>query len=206
VTIPCTLILIVHMVPTSKLAAAAAQGPLDGGAIGGLRMQLIGDSASAVFVLLVMTALSMYKPRGQTAFGAARARTQAARHRTAELDQRVAMGRCRARRGVYCGAPYRQRDGSRFALTLRRVLSSNMPAPSQWLSAVSDPASWKRRCAARSQGKQRWSCLNPDQPSTGAGCGRVIDSHRQSCELPSTQARRPGLQINPQIRNPPAYP
>jgi len=79
VTIPCTLILIVHMVPTSKLAAAAAQGALDGGAMGGLRLQLIGDSAAAVFVLLVMTALSMYKPRGQTTFGAARARAQAAR-------------------------------------------------------------------------------------------------------------------------------
>ena len=79
VTIPCTLILLVHMVPTSKLAAAAAQGALDGGAMSGLRMQLIGDSAAAVFVLLVMTGLSMYKPRGLTAYGAARANTQAAR-------------------------------------------------------------------------------------------------------------------------------
>lgn len=79
VTIPCTVILIVHMVPTGKLAAAAAHGALEGGALSGLRMQLIGDSAAAVFVLLVMTGLSMYKPRGLTAIGVARARTQAAR-------------------------------------------------------------------------------------------------------------------------------
>ena len=79
VTIPCTLILLVHMVPTSKLAAAAAQGTLDSPAMGGLKMQMIGDSAAAVFVLLVLTALSMYKPRGLTAFGKARANTNTAR-------------------------------------------------------------------------------------------------------------------------------
>lgn len=120
VTIPCTLILIVHMLPTSKLAAAAAQGTLDGRAMGGLRMQLIGDSAAAVFVLLVLTALSMYKPRGLTAFGAARANTNAARSAGKPVWISVLRGTVIVLGAAFCGGPLdQQRDGWPWpALTL----------------------------------------------------------------------------------------
>lgn len=67
VTLPCTVILLLHMLPTTRLAAAAAQGQLDGAGLHDLRVQLVADSAVAVAALLFTTVLAIYKPRGTTA-------------------------------------------------------------------------------------------------------------------------------------------
>jgi len=66
VTLPCTAILLLHMLPTTKLAAAAFQGELTAGAMHDLRVQLIADSAVAIVALLFTTVLAVYKPGGQT--------------------------------------------------------------------------------------------------------------------------------------------
>lgn len=66
VTLPCTAILLLHMLPTSQLAAAAMQGSLAGDAMHDLRVQLIADSVVAVAVLLFTTVLAVYKPGGAT--------------------------------------------------------------------------------------------------------------------------------------------
>lgn len=65
VTLPCTVILLLHMPPTTRLAAAAAQGQLQGTALHDLRIQLVPDSAIAIAVLLFTTILAIYKPQGK---------------------------------------------------------------------------------------------------------------------------------------------
>lgn len=67
VTLLCTGILLLHMLPTARLAAAAAQGELGGTAMHELRVQLVADSAVAIAALLFTTVLAIYKPRGATA-------------------------------------------------------------------------------------------------------------------------------------------
>jgi uncharacterized membrane protein len=69
VTVPCSAILLLHMVPTTQLAAAAAQGSLIGDALRDLRIQLVADSAVALAVLLLTVVLAVYKPRGLTKSG-----------------------------------------------------------------------------------------------------------------------------------------
>lgn len=78
VTIPCSAILLLHMVPTSELAAAAAQGNLVGDALHDLRVQLVADSAVAFVVLMLTVVLAVYKPRGLTESGAITAGKRAA--------------------------------------------------------------------------------------------------------------------------------
>lgn len=56
-------VLLLHMGPTDELARAATQGPLQPADLRGLRLQLVGDSAAAIVVLLVTAALGLYKPR-----------------------------------------------------------------------------------------------------------------------------------------------
>ena len=53
VTVPCSAVLLLHMLPTTELAAAAAQGKLAGDAMHELRVQLIADSAVALVVLVL---------------------------------------------------------------------------------------------------------------------------------------------------------
>lgn len=67
VTLPCTAILLLHMLPTTRLAAAAAEGQLQGAALHDLRIQLVADAAVAIAALLFTTVLAIYKPRGRTA-------------------------------------------------------------------------------------------------------------------------------------------
>ncbi|WP_341677272.1 hypothetical protein [Niveibacterium sp. SC-1] len=66
VTLPCTAILLLHMLPTTRLASAAAAGQLNGSAMHELRVQLVADAAVAVAALLFTTVLAIYKPRGST--------------------------------------------------------------------------------------------------------------------------------------------
>lgn len=69
ITIPATVVLLVHMQPIGHLARAVAETTLASGALAGLRIQLVADAGAAVVVLLVATTLSVYKPRGLTPYG-----------------------------------------------------------------------------------------------------------------------------------------
>ncbi len=70
-TIPATILLLVHMQPISRMAEAAAQATLSSTDLGRLRMQLVVEAGAALLVLLVATALSVYKPQGRTRYGPA---------------------------------------------------------------------------------------------------------------------------------------
>jgi len=71
ITIPATLILLVHMQPISLLASAASKTVLTwpGADLHGLRNLLVTAAGAALLTLLVLTTLSMYKPRGMTRYG-----------------------------------------------------------------------------------------------------------------------------------------
>jgi hypothetical protein len=67
-TVVATTLLMLHMQPISYVASIASERMLEGGELEGLRIQLIADASVAIFVLLVATALSIYKPFGRTGF------------------------------------------------------------------------------------------------------------------------------------------
>jgi len=69
VTIPSSLMLLVHMSPISYIAGVAANTPWSIADLRGLKVQLVIEAGAAVLVLLVATALSVYKPRGMTRYG-----------------------------------------------------------------------------------------------------------------------------------------
>ena len=69
IAILATLVLMVHMQSISYLGRAAADltlGPTD---YRDVRVQLVADAGAALLVLVVATALSVYKPRGLTRYG-----------------------------------------------------------------------------------------------------------------------------------------
>ena len=68
-SVVATVLLLVHLPPTSRVARAAAEATLSGDDLRGVRIQLVADAGAAVLVLLVATALSVYKPRGLTPHG-----------------------------------------------------------------------------------------------------------------------------------------
>ena len=68
-TLLATIVLLVHMQPIGHLADVVAAATLAGGELRGLRIQLVADAGAAIVVLLVATTLSVYKPRGLTAYG-----------------------------------------------------------------------------------------------------------------------------------------
>ena len=68
-TTGATILLVVHMQPTGRLAAEAVQRVLSAADLRGLRVQLVIDAAGAIVVLLGVTALSVYKPWGMTTYG-----------------------------------------------------------------------------------------------------------------------------------------
>jgi len=78
ITIPSSLMLLVHMQPISYIAGVAANTPLSIADLHGLKIQLVIESGAAVVVLLVATALSMYKPKGLTRYGWRKQREQRA--------------------------------------------------------------------------------------------------------------------------------
>jgi hypothetical protein len=67
-TVPSTVILMVHMQPISRMAEAAAKTTVSAADFGA-QIQLTVASGAAVLVLIVATALSVYKPRGVTPYG-----------------------------------------------------------------------------------------------------------------------------------------
>lgn len=68
-TVLATVILLLHTQPIDRIAAVAAQATLSGTDLRQLRIQLIGDASAALFVLLITTTLSVYKPWGMTTYG-----------------------------------------------------------------------------------------------------------------------------------------
>ncbi|WP_437287236.1 hypothetical protein [Sorangium sp. So ce406] len=68
-TVVATGVLLLHTRPIQVVASAAAEAALAGGDLRRLRIQLVADAAAALAVLLVATALSVYKPRGVTPHG-----------------------------------------------------------------------------------------------------------------------------------------
>ncbi|HYN09738.1 MAG TPA: hypothetical protein VES67_20315 [Vicinamibacterales bacterium] len=69
ITIPATLLLLLHMQPVGHLARVVAETTLARGDLAGLRIQLLADAGAALLVLLVATTLSVYKPWGMTRYG-----------------------------------------------------------------------------------------------------------------------------------------
>jgi hypothetical protein len=69
ITIVATILLLVHMQPVGHLARVVAETTLASGELAGLRIQLVADAVAALLVLLVATTLSVYKPKGMTAYG-----------------------------------------------------------------------------------------------------------------------------------------
>jgi hypothetical protein len=76
ITIPATLVLLVHMQPISLLSDAASKTTSPGADLHGLRNMLVTAAGATLLVLLVLTALSIYKPRGMTRYGWRRHREQ----------------------------------------------------------------------------------------------------------------------------------
>jgi hypothetical protein len=76
ITVPSTILLLVHMPPVSYVASVAANATLSSTDHAQLRIQFVAQAAAAMFVLLVATVLSVYKPRGRTPYGRRKLRQQ----------------------------------------------------------------------------------------------------------------------------------
>jgi hypothetical protein len=68
-TFGSTLVLLAHTRVIHRAASIATEVASQGADFHGLRVQLIADAGAALLVLLVTTALSVYKPRGMTLYG-----------------------------------------------------------------------------------------------------------------------------------------
>jgi len=69
VTVLSTLILLIHTPPISLLAGAATKTVVFSAELQKAQLQMVIASGAALVVLLVITALSVYKPRGLTRYG-----------------------------------------------------------------------------------------------------------------------------------------
>jgi hypothetical protein len=69
ITIPATLILLVHLQPIERLATVAATTTVSGAGLRAAQLNMVVASGAALVVLLTLTALSVYKPRGMTPLG-----------------------------------------------------------------------------------------------------------------------------------------
>lgn len=76
ITVPATILLLVHMQPVGHLARVVQQTTLVHGDLAGLRIQLVAEAGAAVVVLLIATTLSVYKPRGLTPYGRRKAQEE----------------------------------------------------------------------------------------------------------------------------------
>ena len=76
-TIGAIALLMLHMQLVRYLASVAASTTLSSTDLRDLRIQLVGDAGAALLVLLVATALSIFKPRGMTRRGRRARRGQA---------------------------------------------------------------------------------------------------------------------------------
>lgn len=72
-----TLVLLLHMEPISSLSRLARETQFVRLDFHALRIQLAVDAGAALLVLLVATAMSVYKPRGLTGYGRGQGRATA---------------------------------------------------------------------------------------------------------------------------------
>jgi hypothetical protein len=75
-----TVVLLAHTRPIDHVANIAVGSSLSRLELRDLRVQLVGDAAAAIAVLLATTVLSVFKPRGLTRYGLRRAQ------RTTEMN------------------------------------------------------------------------------------------------------------------------
>jgi hypothetical protein len=68
-TLIATIILIAHMKPISYLSDVATQTILAMDELRNLRIRVLADAGAAIFVLLAITTVSVYKPWGKIQFG-----------------------------------------------------------------------------------------------------------------------------------------
>ena len=70
ITLPASMLLLLHLQPIGRMASIAATTTLSVTDFSMLRMQLVFEAGAALLALLVATALSVYKPQGRTPFQA----------------------------------------------------------------------------------------------------------------------------------------
>jgi hypothetical protein len=92
-TVLATIVLLVHTQPIDHVAAVAAQTSLATADLRQVRLQLVGDASAALFVLLVTTMLSVYKPWGMTPYGLRKQQELTAAWRPAASRRVVPWGR-----------------------------------------------------------------------------------------------------------------
>jgi hypothetical protein len=92
-TVLATIILLVHTQPIDRVAAVAAQTRLAAGDLRQVRVQLVGDACAALFVLLVTTTLSVYKPWGMTSYGLRKQTEETAAWRPLSARHAAPLGR-----------------------------------------------------------------------------------------------------------------
>ena len=69
ITLLTALLLLVHTIPIGMLAHSARAKPMSEAGVHHLQVQMLADSVAALVILLVTTALAVYKPFGLTRFG-----------------------------------------------------------------------------------------------------------------------------------------
>ena len=69
IAVLATGLLLLHMEPVAMVSRAALMSALSGNELRPVRIQLLADAAAAILILVVATVLSIYKPRGVTAYG-----------------------------------------------------------------------------------------------------------------------------------------
>ncbi len=70
ITTPAIVLMLAHTEPVRRAARVATATIWPGADIAGLRLQIAGEASAALVALLVVTALSTYKPRGRLRYGA----------------------------------------------------------------------------------------------------------------------------------------
>lgn len=76
ITTVATALLLLHLQPVTHMAAIASSTDLAAADMTGIRIQLVADAGAALAALLIVTVLSIYKPRGLTRYGQTRAAGQ----------------------------------------------------------------------------------------------------------------------------------
>jgi len=69
ITVFASVLLLLHMQVASRMASLVSGTTLAATDFHGMRIQLVADAVAAIVVLLVATALSLFKPQGLTPFG-----------------------------------------------------------------------------------------------------------------------------------------
>jgi hypothetical protein len=69
ITIVATLVLLVHLQPIERLAVVATTSSVAGAELRDPQLNMVVAAAAALLVLVALTALSVYKPRGLTPYG-----------------------------------------------------------------------------------------------------------------------------------------